>query len=99
RLVAADKDPAAGIAAGTELARPGPFDVQALLDRQLPLGQRDRLPIEAGIKDNRIPLVGGGDHRPQGSARPIIGGARDRERAEYSSIFEGLQPRHEPPWR
>ena len=48
------EDPVGVVAADGQQARARPLDVQALLDRQLVAGQRDRLAREAGSEDDRV---------------------------------------------
>src|SRR5262249_52513688 len=97
RHAAADgKDLAGLVAADGQLVGPQALDVEALGEGQLAASQRDGLAVEAGVEDDLIPALGGGDHCPQ---RPVaaVGWARDRPGARYSPLFEGFDLRQESP--
>ena len=88
------KDPAGGIAANGQFLRAQPLDVQVLGDRQLAVRQGDRVACELLGELDRVAGTGAGDHGAQRPTGAIVERARDRQRAEYGAIFEGLQPRH-----
>src|SRR6516162_4851480 len=86
--------PAAGTAANGQVVRAETFDVQVLGDGQLAARERDRLAIEAGIKDDAITTAGGGDLRPQRSW-PAVVIVQHGQGTEDGAIFESFKARHE----
>lgn len=65
------KDTEGVVAADGQPARPRPFDVQALADRDLVAGQGDGLAIEAGSEDDCIAALGVGNRIPQRASSAI----------------------------
>src|SRR5262249_50526266 len=88
------EDPAAVIAADGQQARSRSLDVELVIDLQLAAGQRDRLPVEAGVKYDHVAAHGIVDRIPERS-RPAVQVVQDRQGAEDGPVFEDFESRVE----
>ena len=70
------EDPVGIVAADGQQAGAWPLDIEAFLDRQLVAGQRDRLAVEAGGKDDRVAALRAGDGIAE-RARPFVERVQD----------------------